>query len=186
MLNREACERRVYRLATLLTGNSRSAAGVITVVVDAQPDLSKLDSAHLDRLTVLRSREVRPGVLLDESISPPTAQALADLPSQQREAWVLARVYRIPLRELARAMDCSVTATQRHLEVADGAMQIALDGKAHQAAEALLAYSMSLDVPAFYRREQHRRRMLRRLLAALAVLLILAAIVAVAVWWDQS
>ena len=41
MLDRAACERRVYRLATLLTGNPVAATKVITQVVDAQPDLRK-------------------------------------------------------------------------------------------------------------------------------------------------
>jgi hypothetical protein len=61
MADRESCERRVYRLATLLTGNPKLATGVITAVVDAQPDLRRLDSAHMDRLTVLRSREITTG-----------------------------------------------------------------------------------------------------------------------------
>ena len=55
MLDREACERRVYRLAALLTGNPVAATRVIRAVVGAQPDLRALDDAHMDRLTVLRS-----------------------------------------------------------------------------------------------------------------------------------
>src|SRR5262245_27370010 len=43
MLDRESCERRVYRLATLLTGDPRAATAVIIRVVDAQPDLRRLD-----------------------------------------------------------------------------------------------------------------------------------------------
>lgn len=184
MLDREACERRVYRLATLLTGNPQLAVGVITVVVDAQPNLSRLDSAHMDRLTVLRSREVRPGVLDAESVPGGVSRALAELSPQQREAWVLARVYRIPMRELSRAMDCSVTATQRHLDVADGAMKIATDGRMHEAAEQLLAYSMSLDVPAFYRDRRRRRRILQLAVAGLVIFLALAGIIAGAVLWS--
>ncbi len=174
----------MYRLATLLTGNPNSAAGVITAVVDAQPNLSSLDSAHLDRLTVLRSREVTAGVLEDNDIPAHIAKALAALSQQQREAWVLARVYRIPLRELSRAMDCSVTATTRHLEVADGAMKIALQGKMVEAAKVLLDYSLSLDVPEFYRAQQRRRARVRRVMWAIATVLVLAAIVAAAVWWN--
>lgn len=186
MLNREACERRVYRLATLLTGNERAAAGVITAVVGAQPDLSRLDSAHMDRLTVLRSREVRPGVLNHDAIPSHVAAALAELPAQKREAWVLARVYRLPLRELARAMDCSVTATTRHIENADSTMKIATNGRIHDAAEALLKWSLSLDVPAFYREQQRRRRVLRRAMWAIVALIVLAGIVAAAVWWNAK
>src|SRR4030095_11058661 len=122
MLDREACERRVYRLATLLTGNPIAATKVIAQVVDAQPDLRNLDSAHMDRLTVLRSREVKPAMLVHELAPPEMAEALANLTPQQREAWVFARVYHVPEREVARAMDCSVTATQRHLELAETAL----------------------------------------------------------------
>src|SRR4051794_40768972 len=68
MLDREGCERRVYRLATLLTGNPIAATQVIAQVVDAQPDLRQLDGAHMDRLTVLRSREINPSFLIHETV----------------------------------------------------------------------------------------------------------------------
>ena len=109
MLNRHACERRVYRFASLLTGNPHAAIGVIESVIDAQPDLRRPDSAHLDRLTVLRSREIRPGRIDDAALGPAVAAALSALSAQQREAWVLRHVYRSPFRETARAMDCSIT-----------------------------------------------------------------------------
>ena len=92
MLDRTACERRVYRLAVLLTGNPISATKVIGQVLDAQPDLRRLDSAHLDRLTVLRSREITPAMLVDESIPRDVAAWLAGLDTQQREAGVFIRV----------------------------------------------------------------------------------------------
>ena len=59
-MERPSCERRVYRLATLLTGDPVAATRVIESVVSAQPDLRRLDNAHLDRLTILRSREINP------------------------------------------------------------------------------------------------------------------------------
>jgi len=186
MLNREACERRVYRLATLLTGDPISATDVITAVVGAQPDLRKLDSAHLDRLTVLRSREVTPKALDHPQIPKSIAISFAALSTQQREAWVLARVYRVPKRELSRAMDCSLTATERHLEMADGAMKIATDGKISAAAHVLLQYTQSLDVPAFYRAKQRRRRLVRRVCWGLGLVMLLAAIITVAVLWSAA
>src|SRR5688572_23257240 len=106
MLVREACERRVYRLATLLTGNPVAAAGVIAQVMDAQPDLRQLDGPHMDRLTVLRSREIPSAMLVDDAVPVALAQALAGLTPQQREAWILCQVYRTPIREAAKAMDC--------------------------------------------------------------------------------
>lgn len=178
MPDRAACERRVFRLATLLTGNPRLAAGVITVVVDARPDLEQLDSAHLDRLTVLRSREITAGELVHPDVPQPVAAAIASLPAQPREAWVFARVYRMPLREIARAMDCSLTAIERHLQQADRAMADLPAIPADEAAKKLLRYSMRLDVPAFYRAARRRRRIVRRLMIALvAVVLIALAII---------
>ena len=178
MLNREACERRVYRLATLLTGNPVAATRVIESVVDAQPDLRRLDNTHMDRLTVLRSRELTPGRLVVETVPPAAAEALALLTSQQREAWVFTHVYRIEMRDAARAMDCSVTATRRHLQVAEDAVAERLGTAVEQAAEALLSYSMALDVPAFYRaarRRRRRRRLLIKIGAAGAALLAIIA-----------
>jgi hypothetical protein len=161
MLDRAACERRVYRLATLLTGNPLSATGVIGSVVDAQPDLRQLDSAHLDRLTVLRSREVEAARIVDERVDPASAGALAALSAQQREAWVLARLYRCGERETARAMDCSVTAVRLHLAQADRAMGAAGAPPPEAVAQALRDYTLTLDVPEFYRAARRRRARIR-------------------------
>ena len=172
-LNREACERRVYRLAALLTGNPHAATRVIEAVVDAQPDVRRLDSARLDRLTVLRCREIEPSVLVADAVPSEAASALAGLPAQPREAWVLGRLYRTPLRETARAMDCSVTATTRHLEKADREMA---GGDAEAWAKTLGAWSQTLDVPPFYRARRRRRQRVRRLAVAAFILAAVAAI----------
>ncbi|MCI0364323.1 MAG: hypothetical protein L0Y44_12430 [Phycisphaerales bacterium] len=175
MLDRAACERRVYRLATLLTGDPVAATKVIEQVVDAQPDLRDIDSAHMDRLTVLRSREIKPAILAHDLVPNSASEALASLPPQGREAWVLAHVYQVPGREIARAMDCSFTATKRHLEGAEAAMLRRLGDRAPEAGRAIRAYSLSLDVPRFYRLERFRRRQTR-----IAVLVIIASLVALA------
>jgi hypothetical protein len=176
MLKREACERRVYRLATLLTGDPVAATRVIEAVVDAQPDLRKLDNARMDRLTVLRSREITPATLVAEGVGPRVTTALSRLGFQHREAWVFTRVYQLTPREAARAMDCSVTAMNRHLQMADSAMRGALGDQVTDAAERLLRYTMSLDVPAFYRARKRRRRWLRGALWALAGAVVIAAL----------
>lgn len=185
MLERAACERRVYRLATLLAGNPTAATHVIEQVVDAQPDLRNLDSAHMDRLTVLRSREIRAATLVHDLVPVAVAEAVASLTPQQREAWVFSRVYQAPEREVARAMDCSVTATQRHLQAADDRIGAALGEAAAGAASLLLAYSMTLDVPGFYRVDQRRRRHARfamMIIAAAGVALLVAALF---LWWAR-
>ncbi len=182
MLDREACERRVYRLATLLTGNPLAATRVIASVVDAQPDLRRLDDTHMDRLTVLRSRELKPGRLAIEAVPARAAEALASLTAQQREAWVFEHVYRVRRRDAARAMDCSVTASDRHLQLAEAAMTQQLGDAAQGAVEAMLSYSMTLDVPAFYRAGRDRRRRRRLLMMVGAAIVSLLAIIAGLIW----
>ncbi len=179
MVQRDALERRIYRLALLLTGDRDGAVAVIDEVLRSRADLSALDSAHLDRLTVLRSREMRPdrrgavGAMVQDGVAAPVAAALDALAVQQREAWALHRVYCVPIRETSRAMDCSTAAVQRHLDAAEAAMvaRLGFEG-AEAAALELRAYSLTLDVPPFYRRRRTLRRRRRR---ALVVLLAIAA-----------
>jgi hypothetical protein len=169
MLDRDACERRVYRLAALLTGNPLAATGVIAQVVDAQPDLRALDGAHMDRLTVLRSRDIPAATLVSDLVPTALSTALASLTPQQREAFVFARVFRTPMRETARAMDCSVTAIERHLHQADESIAMALGQPTASLAQTLLSYTQSLEVPAFYRNARLRRRGLRKVMIIVAL-----------------
>jgi len=185
MLDRAACERRVYRLAVLLTGNPISAVKVIGQVVDAQPDLSKLDSAHLDRLTVLRSREIKAAMLVDDRVPRAVAAWLADLDAQVREAWVFRRVYQLNDREMARAMDCSSQAGLRHLEQADRLEAERLAGLAPTAAPTLLSYSMQLDVPRFYRMEQRQRQQRRLAWFAIFFAVLAVGIALLLMWWSR-
>lgn len=170
-MDRNACQRRVYRLATLLTGNPNSATRVISAVVDAQPDLESVDSAHLDRLTVLRSREIRAGTIADDRLPREAATVLASLDQQPREAWVFSRVYRMPPREGARAMDCSVRAFQMHLDSADRAVESRTD-ESDRLAQQIRAFQLQLDVPVFHRQQLARRRWIR-----LSRRLIIAAVI---------
>lgn len=173
-----ACERRVYRLATLLTGNPNAATKVIAQVVGAQPDLRRLDSAHLDRLTVLRSREIKPGRIVADGVRSEIAAALAGLSPQQREAWVFAHVYRMDVRDASKAMDCSHIAAERHLAAADDGVLKAVGGS-HGAGAALLKYTMTLDVPEFYRARARRRRQWRWVKRLILVALLLGGIIGV-------
>jgi hypothetical protein len=178
MLDRSACERRVYRLAALLTGDPASAARVIESVLDAQPDLGRLDGAHMDRLTVLRTREAACGPLEADGVPPTLAAALMALPAQQREAWVFCRVYAASPRDAARAMDCSATAVQMHLDRAETAMGTGSAAGGPDAVALIRAYSMALDVPAFVRAATRRRRWRRRAVRVAAAIALLASAVA--------
>lgn len=162
MVEREACERRVYRLATLLIGSPSKALRILSHIDRTQPRLDTLDATHLDRLTILSCRNARPTALSDEEISHSAAEALANLRPQQREAWVLMHVYRLSPRDAARSMDCSVTATRRHLEQAEQQMRTTLGARADShAAGAMLRYSMRLDVPEVFHIQQRRRKRIR-------------------------
>jgi len=185
MLDRTACERRVYRLAVLLTGNPISATKVIGQVLDAQPDLRRLDSAHLDRLTVLRSREIATAMLVDESIPRDVAAWLANLDPQQREAWVFLRVYQLADREMARAMDCSLTAAQRHLYQAERSLNERMGDTAATVPSTLLSYSMRLDVPAFYRIERRRRRQWRLAWIVIGIAAVALGLAMLLTWWAR-
>lgn len=185
MLDRASCERRVYRLAVMLTGNPNAATGVISQVVGSQPDLAQLDSAHMDRLTVLRSREIKPAALVHDAIPQPSANAVANLTAQQREAWVFGRVYRTPLREMARAMDCSSTAAERHLLQADVAIRTAIGIEPSIAATQFLKASLAIDVPEFHRRRLLIKRRMKLATRAIVLILITAALVALVAWWTR-
>lgn len=192
MLDREACERRVYRLATLLTGDPNAAARVIRQVVDAQPDLRELDDAHMDRLTALCCRELRGRARrrgsarsIDAGTEAGAAIiALDRLRPQLREAWVLHHVYRMNEREIARATDCSVTATGRHLQQADQVMVTALGDAVAVAGDRVLAYALGLDVPELYRIRRARRERLRRWLLWGAIAAAVLSGLATVVWWS--
>jgi hypothetical protein len=187
----ESCERRVYRLATLLTGDRAAAAVVIEAVLAARPRLDDLDGAHMDRLTVLRSREIPPAILFGRNVHAPSAEALARLECQQREAWVFARVFRLPSRDVARAMDCSVTAAQRHLERADALMQAARgEGAAGMpeaaAAEQLRALVVRLDTPPLFRARREARQRMRRTLRWIIVAIVLVIAAAAVLCWQRA
>ena len=182
MLNRDACERRVYRLASLLTGNPNAATQVIEQVVSAQPNLDDMDTGRLDRLTVLRAREIPTAAIVVDGVPMALAEALAALPPQQREAWVLGRVFRLPLREMARAMDCSRQASQHHLDLAAAALRPFLSDAQLDPAERLLQHTFQLDVPAFFRARQQRRRRVRLALRIAVVLIIIGILAGVAMF----
>jgi hypothetical protein len=129
----------------------------------------------MDRLTILSCREIEAAMIVDDRLPHHLARAVSTLPHQQREAWVLHHVYAMTERETARAMDCSVAATQLHLQGAQKHVSQALAGNGDSAAETLRRYSLSLDVPQFYFADLGRRSSRRRLRIAIAVLAVAAA-----------
>jgi DNA-directed RNA polymerase specialized sigma24 family protein len=139
---RRAAEAHAWRLALLLTGAEDLAAEVAIQVRRAQPRLEALESRRLNRLVVMRSREVvqsaarRRASRASSATAPdaaaqaeqadpaarPILRALAAMEEQPREAWIFARLDALGDIEVARSMDCSKTATARFLTEADAAI----------------------------------------------------------------
>lgn len=142
MDRRQAYERRVWRLAHLLASPDQAIPLVRRVVWRRGGDLDQLDPAHLDRLVILTARDLPPDGRVawastlargegqrtrhgHEYMPVPPAPAadllrhLHAMPRQPMEAWVLSRLDGLDLMAASRAMDCSKTATARHLDAAD-------------------------------------------------------------------
>ncbi|HWB20208.1 MAG TPA: sigma factor-like helix-turn-helix DNA-binding protein [Phycisphaerales bacterium] len=173
-LQQRACERRVYRLATLLTGSHRAGGRVLLRVLQAQPRLVDLDDAHMDRLTVLSARELAGARFEGSKNVNQYVAAVAGLTSQQREAWTFCRLYGLNAREAAKAMDCSWKAVQSHLTSAEHALAGLLGDEDRSQCEAVvLAESVQTDVPEVV---IHRARVTRLAKKASKSILIIAAI----------
>ena len=136
----------MYRVAAGLTGSVEHAESVANAVVAraVMQRIGEHNNVDRDRWfphhTVLTSREiVRLNGYATAGWGLP--RELADLPTQQREAFVLHHGERLDLRQLATAMDCSTTAAANHLAAATGRLRssVADLGKFTAALPGLLA-----------------------------------------------
>lgn len=180
---RDALERRIWRLAFLLTGDARGAVALVDRILDAQPDPGALDPAHLDRLVIQQAREMTrapkprrgasppPGPM--PSLNPHAQQALAaalSMPHQPLEAWVLVRIDELDELRMSRAMDCSKTAARTHLAAADDQMQQKLGESLSPAVAALRAAADSMDPgPIIAAHRVQRRKERNRRVGAITV-----------------
>jgi hypothetical protein len=152
---REAFERRVWRLALLLTGDADGASKTLTAVARTARDLARIDAVRLDHLAVLHSREVmaqkrrrRAGaddVPLPEGPAARTLGALMEMKPQAREAWVLTRIDELDEIHVARAMDASKTASANFYGAADTLIRERLDDDADAGVQALREWATSFD-----------------------------------------
>jgi hypothetical protein len=189
---RDAYERRVWRLAYLLTGNAAGAALLADRIRRDQPNLEQLEPARLDRVVIQHARELhaltrrrhapaaaQPALREDPEFRSALNSVLA-LPEQPREAWVLARVDQVDELHMSRAMDCSRTAARNHLASADHLMSAASAAPPADTAARIRAFADSLDpapIIAAHRVERRRRfkqRGMYILGAALVSLLVIA------------
>ena len=184
MPTRMECERHVYRLALLLTGSPQRATRVIRAVVKAQPDLTRLDRAHLERLTILRSREQPRGQAEIPGLDGSLTRFLDGLDRQPREAWLLIHALVLEPRPAAKAMDCSITALDLHLSRAHEAMAGAK--LTPDAPEALTAVMRETELPEFYVEQRRRETRLRRVFIILAIVFGILGSVALTRWLIES
>jgi len=177
MPSREERERHVYRLALLLTGSPKSATRVIQAVRKAQPDLRRLDRAHLERLTILRSREQRSSGMQVPGLDENLTAFLGGLDRQPREAWLLVHAFGLDQRPAAKAMDCSITALQLHLDRAHDALAAAkLPADAPRQLSQLIE---GAELPQFYVEQRRRLMRIRRMAVILGIVLAILGTIAV-------
>jgi hypothetical protein len=185
--HRAALERRVWRLAFLLTGDAAGAAALVDRVLDAQEDPAKLEPARVDRLVILQARELTsaarakagwaPRAEVADAKAKGTLEAALAMEHQPLEAWVLARVDDVDELWLSRAMDCSKTAARNHLNAADERMKSRL-GEGYAAgvaalkkfADGLNAGPIIAQERAARRKREWRRRIAIGLVVATAVM----------------
>ncbi len=186
---RSAVEQRIVRLALLLLANEVEAvqlSGPVLGLEQAGADLASLQLPNVDRLVVLRAREVRATEAhAVQNVVPGRAgellRALHALPGQAMEAWIFAHVEKQDLRRVSRTMDCSTTAIARHLEYAERELARRFpDDVEAAAAELRAAYEAFDPAPAIetVRAGAARWRARRRTIVALSLALLAAAIVA--------
>ncbi|MCC6659647.1 MAG: hypothetical protein IT437_02050 [Phycisphaerales bacterium] len=182
-------ERRIWRLAFLLTGDAERAAGVIETVLRDQPHPEGVDAGRLDRLIILHAREVPRGTVPAVGMGAEAARGmgvLLALPQQPREAWVLTRLDGLDELRVSRAMDCSRTAVARHLKAADEQMGHRLGDALNRCVAALRREADAIDpAPLIAAALEKRRkdRLGRALVVGGITLIVVAAAAIVALRW---
>lgn len=159
---RAALERRVWRLAFLLTGDGAGAAVLVDRVLDAQEDPASLEPARLDRLVIQQARGLarvqRAKAEITDAGARRALEAALSLEHQPLEAWVLARVDDVDDLWLGRAMDCSKSAARNHLNAAEERMKAVLGAGYGADVAALKRFADGLDAGPIIASERAARR----------------------------
>lgn len=169
---RGALERRVWRLAFLLSGDESGAAALVDRVLRARGGAASLEPARLDRLIIQHARSLAARTPADESdLAQVALRAARSLSEQPREAWILSRVDGVDELWMGRAMDCSRTAARMHLATADDFMKSRLGARHDAAVEALRRFADGLDPGPIIaaHREMVKKRRARRVTAGVIV-----------------
>lgn len=151
MTRDEALQRRVYRLALLLTDRAAHAEAILTHVVEAHRDLRAVGESQLEQHAVFDARVWRAAASSDppaegsvSAMLDPDSDAaelwrtVVAMPGQPREAWILRDLEGVGPVPAARAMDCSRNAINDvHLPAARSIIDDALGSRAADARQAL-------------------------------------------------
>lgn len=181
-------DRRVWRLAFLLTANPDAASTLVSILPAPRHDA--IEPAILDRTIIQNARSLPRADAVNLSATPlcaPVTLTLATdalaaahkLPRQPLEAWILKRIDDLDDLHIARAMDCSKTAARTHLAAADEAMALRLADRLPSALAALRDYIDSLDPTPLIAAHRHRRKIRRANRLKIAAGLIAAALLLV-------
>lgn len=171
------------RIRRLVILRARDIAGLRTRT--AKPWLMRVREAQHRARGVEKATdaEVSTEVFVDLALI--AFKAASMLERQPMEAWLLHRVEDLELRQVARAMDCSTNAVQRHLEQAEGSLGQTLGGEYAQAIEQLREQSRRVEALPSLRRSWERR--IRRRSVRLWSVRVVAGMVLVAtiylLWW---
>ncbi|HYE02821.1 MAG TPA: hypothetical protein VD963_06265 [Phycisphaerales bacterium] len=177
-------ERRLWRLALILTRGDHPLAAELALRAAARIRPGAVDLARLDRAVIQACRELpRAGPARPRGAAADAAPLLVRagaLPRQAFEAWALRRVEELDERHAARAMDCSRTALRLHLARAE--TLLGAEGTAPTEAElAALRAWLDRQDPTIHlsgrRADLARRRRARVALAVLAGVAIALGIV---------
>ena len=120
----DALQRRVIRLALLLTAEPSRAADALAIILSTNPDILRIGESRIDRMIVQHARgELAPQPTSASDIPLETVVSLTEparrlwdacrtLETQPREAWILRDLEEMDEIPTARAMDCSRTAIE--------------------------------------------------------------------------
>lgn len=207
-VRREAYERRVWRLATLLSGDQHRAAQLALRIVDTRASLEDLDAPRLDRLVILTARRWRDdsqagsdaGSAASGEASERQAGSVPDAemilrylrsqPFQQGEVWILRRVDALEDIRASQAMDCSRSAAGRFLERAEADLLEHFGRPSEELASIVRDYADGLEpgpVISARRAELDERRRRRRTMVIVVLLGgALIGVLALLRWLNQA
>lgn len=154
MERRDEIERKVWRRAFALTGDPEGAEAVLVAVWRINPDVARIGESRLDRLIAAKSREhvarrgfaralragaggaipaAAGGAGEKDDRAARLIQAVADLSSPLREAWIMRDVIGMKELDVAQALGAPRETVERHRTLAEETLSLRLEENYHGA-----------------------------------------------------